>query len=137
MKLLFNTLTQKISTRLEENFYWSAQECIEDFKLVFSNCYSFNQPEEEIVANAQDLENLFRAKIVAMPMPEREVDLKVKDISVAKCSRETLGLQDFLSSYFSPSPGVKVRSRRCTQRTNVGLIDGVPSIMQPSHKNVQ
>ena len=92
--------------------------------MVFSNCYSFNQPEEEIVANAQDLENLFRAKIAAMPMPEREVDLKVKDISVAKCSRETLGLQDYLSSYFSPSPGVKVRSRRCTQRTNVGLIEG-------------
>merc|ERR1719209_336491 len=29
------------------------------------------------------------------------------DASVTKCSRETLGLQDYLSSYFAPSPGVE------------------------------
>lgn len=106
-----------IKSRLEEESYWSAQECIQDFKLVFSNCYRYNQPHEEVVANAKDLESFFNAKIGAMPMPEMEV----KDISVAKCSRETLGLQDYLSSYFAPSPGVEVRSRTSTQRTSVGV----------------
>jgi len=106
-----------IKTRLEENFYWSAQECIQDFKLVFSNCYKYNQPHEEVVANAKDLESFFYAKIDAMPEPEMEVEAKV----VVKCSRETLGLQDYLSSYFAPSPGVEVRSRTSTQRISVGV----------------
>jgi len=113
-----------IKSRLEKNFYWSAQECIQDFKLVFSNCYSYNQPEDEIVRNARELETFFQAKIAAMPKPEREVDLEAKDASVARCSRETLGLQDYLSSYFAPSPGVEVRSRRCTERTSFGQISG-------------
>ena len=111
-----------IKSRLEKNFYWSAKDCVKDFKLVFSNCYSYNQPGEEIVANAKDLESFFLAKIADMPMPEKEVDLEAKDILVAKCSRESLGLQDYLSSYFAPSPGAEVRSRRSTQRTSVGII---------------
>ena len=112
-----------IKSRLEENYYWSSQECIQDFKLVFSNCYSYNQPDEEIVANAKDLEEFFYAKIDAMPKSEMEVE----DISAAKCSRETLGLQDYLSSYFAPSPGVEVRSRRATQRSSVGEISSKKS----------
>jgi len=106
-----------IKSRLEENFYWSAQECVQDFKLVFSNCYKYNQPNEEVVANAKELESFFNAKIGALPKPEMEVEAK----AVAKCSRETLGLQDYLSSYFAPSPGVEVRSRTSTQRTSVGV----------------
>ena len=106
-----------IKSRLEENFYWSAQECVQDFKLVFSNCYKYNQPNEEVVANAKELESFFNAKIGALPKPEMEVEAK----AVAKCSRETLGLQDYLSSYFAPSPGVEVRSRTSIQRTSVGV----------------
>jgi len=113
-----------IKSRLEKNSYCSAQDCIQDFKLVFSNCYSYNQPEDEIVRNARDLETFFQVKIAAMPKPEMEVDLEAKDASVARCSRETLGLQDFLSSYFAPSPGVEVRSRRCTEKTSIGQISG-------------
>ena len=113
-----------IKSRLEKSFYRSAQECIQDFKLVFSNCYSYNQPEEEIVTNARDLETFFQAKIATMPKPEEEVDWEAKDVLVAKCSRETMGLQDYLSSYFAPSPGVEVRSRRCTERTSFGEISG-------------
>ena len=112
-----------IKSRLEEKHYWSAEECISDFKLVFNNCYTYNQPGEDIVSDAEELESFFKLKIAAMPSPEIEVAGEKKDASVVKSSRETLGLQDFLSSYFSPSPGVEVRSRRRTERTGVGKLD--------------
>ena len=112
-----------IKSRLEEKHYWSAEECINDFKLVFNNCYTYNQPGEDIVSDAEELESFFKLKIAAMPSPESEVAGEKKDASVVKSSRETLGLQDFLSSYFSPSPGVEVRSRRRTERTGVGKLD--------------
>ena len=112
-----------IKSRLEEKHYWSAEECVSDFKLVFNNCYTYNQPGEDIVSDAEELESFFKLKIAAMPSPESEVAGEKKDASVVKSSRETLGLQDFLSSYFSPSPGVEVRSRRRTERTSVGKLD--------------
>ena len=112
-----------IKSRLEEKHYWSAEECISDFKLVFNNCYTYNQPGEDIVSDAEELESFFKLKIAAMPSPESEVAGEKKNASVMKSSRETLGLQDFLSSYFSPSPGVEVRSRRRTERTSVGKLD--------------
>ena len=91
--------------------------------MVFNNCYTYNQPGEDIVSDAEELESFFKLKIAAMPSPESEVAGEKKDASVVKSSRETLGLQDFLSSYFSPSPGVEVRSRRRTERTGVGKLD--------------
>ena len=112
-----------IKSRLEEKHYWSAEECISDFKLVFNNCYTYNQPGEDIVSDAEELESFFKIKIAAMPSPEIEVAWEKKNASAVKSSRETLGLQDFLSSYFSPSPGVEVRSRRRTERTGVGKLD--------------
>ena len=112
-----------IKSRLEEKHYWSAEECISDFKLVFNNCYTYNQPGEDIVSDAVVLESFFKSKIAAMPSPESEVAGEKNYASVVKSSRETLGLQDFLSSYFSPSPGVEVRSRRRTERTGVGKLD--------------
>ena len=35
-----------IKKRLENKQYHSAQECIRDFKLMFSNCYTYNKPGE-------------------------------------------------------------------------------------------
>ena len=35
-----------IKKKLENNVYHSAKECIEDFRLVFSNCYLYNKPTD-------------------------------------------------------------------------------------------
>ena len=32
-----------IKKRLENNYYWSAKECIKDFNTVFTNCYVYNK----------------------------------------------------------------------------------------------
>ena len=35
-----------IKKKLEQNVYHSAKECVEDFKLMFSNCYLYNKPTD-------------------------------------------------------------------------------------------
>jgi hypothetical protein len=60
-----------IKKRLDNNFYWSAKECIKDFNTVFTNCYVYNKAGEDIVVMAQALEKLFLTKIASMPNEER------------------------------------------------------------------
>ena len=38
----FGTLRKK----LEHNDYMYAKECIEDYRLIFNNCYNYNKPGE-------------------------------------------------------------------------------------------
>ena len=62
-----------IKKRLENNFYWSAKECIKDFNTVFTNCYVYNKAGEDIVVMAQTLEKLFLTKMASMPKEEVEL----------------------------------------------------------------
>merc|ERR1719336_2724468 len=62
-----------IKKRLDNNYYWSAKECIKDFNTVFTNCYVYNKAGEDIVVMAQTLEKLFLTKIASMPKEEQEL----------------------------------------------------------------
>ena len=35
-----------IKKKLEQNVYRTAKECVEDFRLMFSNCYLYNKPTD-------------------------------------------------------------------------------------------
>lgn len=53
-----------IRKRLENNYYWSGKECIQDLNTMFSNCYVYNnKPGEHVVVMAQTLEKLFLTKV--------------------------------------------------------------------------
>lgn len=52
-----------IQKRLESNYYYSAQECIQDFNTMFTNCYVYNKPGEDVVVMAQTLEKLFLNRV--------------------------------------------------------------------------
>lgn len=52
-----------IKKRLESNYYFSAQECIQDFNTMFTNCYVYNKPGEDVVVMAQTLEKLFLNRV--------------------------------------------------------------------------
>lgn len=60
--------------RLENNYYWSAKECIQDFNTMFTNCYVYNKPGEDVVLMAQTLEKLFLTKVAQMPKDEIEIE---------------------------------------------------------------
>ena len=61
-----------IKRRLETNHYHSAQECIQDFNQMFTNCYTYNKPGEDIVIMCQALEKTFLQKLASMPSEVRE-----------------------------------------------------------------
>uniref|UniRef100_A0A8C6QLR4 Bromodomain-containing protein 4 n=1 Tax=Nannospalax galili TaxID=1026970 RepID=A0A8C6QLR4_NANGA len=62
-----------IKKRLENNYYWNAQECIQDFNTTFTNCYIYNKPGDDIVLMAEALEKLFLQKINELPTEETEI----------------------------------------------------------------
>ncbi|KAL0112325.1 hypothetical protein PUN28_011984 [Cardiocondyla obscurior] len=63
-----------IKKRLENSYYWSGKECIQDFNTMFTNCYVYNKPGEDVVVMAQALEKLFLTKVAHMPKEEVELD---------------------------------------------------------------
>ncbi|RZF48150.1 hypothetical protein LSTR_LSTR009839 [Laodelphax striatellus] len=64
-----------IKKRLENTYYWSGKECIQDLNTMFSNCYVYNnKPGEHVVVMAQTLEKLFLTKVAQMPKEEVELE---------------------------------------------------------------
>lgn len=53
-----------IKKRLENSYYWSGKECIQDFNTMFTNCYVYNKPGEDVVVMAQTLEKVFLTKVL-------------------------------------------------------------------------
>ncbi|KAJ8264168.1 hypothetical protein GJAV_G00145980 [Gymnothorax javanicus] len=64
-----------IKRRLENFYYWNAQECIQDFSTMFTNCYIYNKPGDDIVLMAEALEKMFLHKISQMPQEETEIPI--------------------------------------------------------------
>ncbi|TVK90589.1 Bromodomain testis-specific protein [Bagarius yarrelli] len=62
-----------IKKRLENNYYWKAMECVQDFNTMFTNCYLYNRPGDDIVLMAQALEKAFLEKVAEMPQDECEI----------------------------------------------------------------
>eukprot|EP00063_Salmo_salar_P057715 XP_014032550.1 PREDICTED: bromodomain containing 2 isoform X1 [Salmo salar] len=62
-----------IKRRLENNYYRSASECMQDFNTMFTNCYIYNKPTDDIVLMAQSLEKAFLQKVAQMPQEEIEL----------------------------------------------------------------
>ncbi|XP_061502050.1 homeotic protein female sterile isoform X6 [Anopheles gambiae] len=65
-----------IKKRLENNYYWTSKECIQDFNTMFTNCYVYNKPGEDVVVMAQTLEKLFLTKVSLMPKDETEMEVQ-------------------------------------------------------------
>ncbi|KAL3276448.1 hypothetical protein HHI36_011829 [Cryptolaemus montrouzieri] len=59
-----------IKKRLENNYYYSGKECIQDFNTMFTNCYVYNKPGEDVVLMAQTLEKVFLTEVANMPKEE-------------------------------------------------------------------
>lgn len=67
-----------IKKRLDNNYYWSGKECIQDFNTMFTNCYVYNKPGEDVVVMAQTLEKVFLTKVADMPKEEYLVEPPTK-----------------------------------------------------------
>jgi len=102
-----------IEKKLEGGDYRSAKECIDDFDQIFAFCTENDNISDTTKIKAQSVENFFKAKLETMPEVEEEVDIKLKKV------KEVSGLQDYMSSFFTPEQGK--RSRRKTQLFDLSL----------------
>ncbi|RWS26520.1 bromodomain-containing protein 2-like isoform X7 [Leptotrombidium deliense] len=64
-----------IRKRLENFYYFCAEDCIKDFKTMFTNCYVYNKPGEDVVLMAQTVEKVFLNKLSEMPKEEIEIPM--------------------------------------------------------------
>ncbi|XP_068608730.1 bromodomain-containing protein 3-like [Brachionichthys hirsutus] len=62
-----------IKKRLENNYYWSATGCMQDFNTMFTNCYIYNKPTDDIVLMALAVEKIYLHKVSSMTQKEVEV----------------------------------------------------------------
>ncbi|KAF0306455.1 Bromodomain-containing protein 3 [Amphibalanus amphitrite] len=68
-----------IKKRTENLWYRSAKDCIEDFQTLFTNCYMYNKPGEDVVLMAQTLEKMFLTKVSQMPQEEVFIEVPPKN----------------------------------------------------------
>ncbi|XP_019937035.2 bromodomain testis-specific protein isoform X2 [Paralichthys olivaceus] len=73
-----------IMKRLQNKYYCEAHECIKDFNSMFTNCYMYNRPRDDIVFMAQTLEKLFLQKLSQMPKDECDVTAVIPKEPVKK-----------------------------------------------------
>ncbi|XP_059484589.1 bromodomain-containing protein 2 isoform X2 [Neocloeon triangulifer] len=64
-----------VKKRLENNYYYSAKDCINDMNTMFTNCYVYNKPTEDVVLMAKTLEKVFLGKVSQMPKDEVELEV--------------------------------------------------------------
>jgi hypothetical protein len=62
-----------IKKRLETNYYYSAKECITDLNMMFTDCYLYNKPGEDVVIMGAALEKAFYEQLAEMPADEIEI----------------------------------------------------------------
>uniref|UniRef100_S4RU83 Bromodomain containing 3a n=1 Tax=Petromyzon marinus TaxID=7757 RepID=S4RU83_PETMA len=86
-----------IKKRLESNFYFTAVECIQDFSTMFTNCYIYNRPNDDIVLMAQTLEKFFLQKVAEMPVEEIELAQPVPRGPRGRGRKSTVGSITFLT----------------------------------------
>lgn len=73
-----------VKRRLENNYYWSASEAIEDVTTMFNNCYMYNKAGEDVVVMATSLEKAFQAKLSLLPKEEIEIETRTPNKSKKK-----------------------------------------------------
>ncbi|CAG9772952.1 unnamed protein product [Ceutorhynchus assimilis] len=80
-----------IKKRLDNIYYWSGKECIQDFNTMFTNCYVYNKPGEDVVVMAQTLEKVFLTKVADMPKEEIIVESQMKSAKGKKGRASSVG----------------------------------------------
>ncbi|XP_068177120.1 bromodomain-containing protein 4-like isoform X2 [Antennarius striatus] len=98
-----------IKKRLESNYYWNAQECIQDFNTMFTNCYIYNKPSDDIVLMARALEKLFLQKITKMPQEETEIAVVTKGHRGVRRESALITMSDSGQDSSSPSTTPKTQ----------------------------
>ncbi|XP_074029140.1 bromodomain-containing protein 3 isoform X4 [Leptinotarsa decemlineata] len=114
-----------IKKRLDNNYYLSGKECIQDFNTMFTNCYVYNKPGEDVVVMAQTLEKVFLTKVADMPKDEFVVETPTKGLK-GKKGRTSTGPAGPVSSVGRGRPPATVSSTSATPVATTTGSSGLP-----------
>ncbi|KAM4751302.1 bromodomain-containing protein 4-like isoform 1-T2 [Anableps anableps] len=115
-----------IKKRLENNYYWNAQECIQDFNTMFTNCYIYNKPGDDIVLMAEALEKLFLQRITEMPQEEVEIAVVTKGRRGGRREPSLMTMSD--SGQESSSPSTTPHTRGFSSPSSTPHTRGTPTL---------
>lgn len=109
-----------IKKRLENQYYWSSQEAIEDFETVFVNCITYNQPDDQVVKMVHTLKKRFDNKIGKMPKVEVELDesLEQKTDLNNTPKQNTVSVAPFATYLEDPKGNKTAKSRKTIVATS-------------------
>uniref|UniRef100_A0AC34RSG6 Bromodomain-containing protein n=1 Tax=Panagrolaimus sp. JU765 TaxID=591449 RepID=A0AC34RSG6_9BILA len=62
-----------VEQRIKNKYYVCFNECLQDIKQVWENCYAYNSPTEDVSYMCKNVENAFNEKIRKLPSEEYEV----------------------------------------------------------------
>nr|F7DRV9.1 RecName: Full=Bromodomain testis-specific protein [Xenopus tropicalis] len=111
-----------IRKRLEYNYYSKALDCIQDFNTMFTNCYIYNKPGDDIVVMSQELEKVFMEKIAEMPHEEIELSvvgnrgvksrIKISAVAAEVCKKKMVSQKMHRRTF--PCPVIAMMPKRTT-----------------------
>ncbi|XP_016894061.1 bromodomain-containing protein 3 isoform X2 [Cynoglossus semilaevis] len=120
-----------IKKRLENNYYSSSSECMQDFNTMFTNCYIYNKPTDDIVLMALALEKVYHQKISQMP----EIEVEILPLAVKGKSRKSSTAAGHneagTTSPAAPAPA----KRKAVNRRNSFITTSAPSTVVSSLSN--
>lgn len=115
-----------IKKRLETNYYYSAKECISDFNMMFTDCYLYNKPGEDVVIMGVSLEKAFYEKLAEMPSDEIEI---VPHASKATASKGST-IANLGASVISPStPSENLNSPSSPSTPSIATRNANPDVL--------
>ncbi|KAH8351303.1 hypothetical protein KR084_003209, partial [Drosophila pseudotakahashii] len=91
-----------IKKRLHNNYYWQADEALDDFELVFENCMLYNLEGTPVHEAGKELRNLFYTRLASIDLSKEE-ELKPKTEKRKRRAADTL---------LDPAPVPSVESPR-------------------------
>lgn len=107
-----------IKKRLENQYYCSSSEAIDDFKKIFENCYSYNHPGSEVIVIAKKLEKMFNTKIAQMP--KDEVSQKVDRRKTVHFAPDVdIDTDDGLTYPYTPTPAKLRKEEKSIETTSL------------------
>lgn len=101
-----------IKKRLENYWYYDAWECVDDFKQVFVNCYTYNKPTEDVVMMARQVEDLFLDKLEDMPLEEIVLEIPPKGKGKGKKGARRITTSNNTSAIGRSSPASSMLNNR-------------------------
>lgn len=114
-----------IKKKIDRNEYSGGSEALADFELMFSNCYLYNKPTDDVTLMCQEVESFFKSLVKKVPEPE--VDIAPPEPAASK-SKPAAKVQPKNAKKPRPPPttqkteNVETQPEEGNRRLNPGLL---------------